>query len=1188
VSSFRVKPEILQRLPANGHVIIEASAGTGKTHTIEHIVADLLLRGECSIDQLLIVTFTVRATHELRIRIRRLLESLLNESNGVEPSSLAPSVATWCIDEQARENIRKALGQFDTATIRTIHAFCQKVLQEHAFACARPLQMELVERRRVFGRAFHQTLREQIAPHPVLAPLLAAVLHEHGMKQLQDGLERVLAQRGQVEPSFDLGDAAPEQTPLPLRFIEAAESARALLNDPQSDYFIRRFKDLPFTPGNSKAARESLEQAVPILRHFNRQRWGEALRSLQRLELHLVAQPPLTRDVAWTTFSLQFRQAFATLAAARFDLFAAALAHFAPLLRRQIQELKLSQGWTDHDELIEAVYEALASERGELLSAALRRRYRVALIDEFQDTDELQWEIFRRLFVDSGSSEHRLFVIGDPKQAIYGFRGGDVYTYLNARKRLSNASLRLQTNYRSSPAMVECCNTLFSSSDADGYFSGPIKGEAGLAAGRKGLRLLTPDGDEQAALLLQRLVGERLSSHRLEEQCADGWAQLIRELLQHEYWIADADSDTRRRLCARDIFLLTRTNAEAQRLAGVLREAEIAFTFFKEDGLFQSDEARDVYDLLRAVWKPDDHRARLRAWQSPFFALRVEELGRCAELSPEHPLLARLSAWHQLAREQRFAKLFSSIIDESGLVRRELLLSKSQRALINYNHIFELLLGELQSSWGSLEVLLAHLSAFIEQRESPPGMDGNVQRIDSERDAVQIMTIHKSKGLEAAVVLLCGGFSPHPESVPFVFHRGPSDEATRVVALQKPAAEADQQALQHEQEQEKQRLYYVAATRAKLLLGVPFYDPMSVSANQRSRLKAGDFEVLRWRIHRLLERETSQHSDTHSPASQQKLLRLGKHSVWQGSQNPGQAKRAEPEQAQLSEALLHPTPRGNLTPPQSTLLISSYSRIKQRQSQGAASEELRRVLPHWQEEGELPPGAAAGNALHRVLELMDFERTRALGFEAWCDEPENTATIDQSLLRFDLPMHCRAHVQRIVYSLLARPIALGEEQMPGLAWAQQHRRELEFFFPIPEAAHPAWDRSWYAHFPEGQTLKLSRGWIKGYIDLVFEWNERLFFVDYKSDTLPSYAPEALRAHVEAHYAWQQKLYTLALLRAVHLHDEDSYTQRFGGVVYSFLRGMPLGREPHEGFYHHKPSWEQVLAFGEQLERTQAL
>src|SRR5208282_3432929 len=468
--------------------------------------------------------------------------------------------------------------------------------------------------------------------------------------------------------------------------------------------------------------------------------------------------------------------------------------------------------------------DALDGPRGKSLAATLRARYRFTLIDEFQDTDELQWKIFRQVFIEGGAG-NTVYVIGDPKQAIYGFRGADVHAYLQAREQLSKsgaAVVHLRENFRSTGDLIEACNLMFDQNAAAPLFTGEITYVNQVKCARPALRAVAANRQPIAPVTLMKFQprDDRYRfSRRMREAIGPRIAQAIRRIIaepDHGIEIC-GDGQAPRKLTARDVYVLTRTNRDSAEIGKYLRQAGVPFAFYKQDGLFQTREAADILDLLRGIDQPGRRSNRLKAWASPFFAVEYGDLARLDDERNSQPMLERLFEWRALAEAGRFADLFDALLHQSGLVERELLLSDGRRELTNYEHIFEILTQQASRHGVSLAEIIELLDACIAGRATPAGNDHDpdVQRSEDDRDAVQIMTIHKSKGLEADVVALYGGFfaNNRPDHV-LIYHRGNE----RRLAIGRRAREIEEAAIKKEQAEEDQRLLYVALTRARARL----------------------------------------------------------------------------------------------------------------------------------------------------------------------------------------------------------------------------------------------------------------------------------------------------------------------------------------------------------------------------------
>jgi exodeoxyribonuclease V beta subunit len=428
------RPPLLAGL-GPGHHVVESSAGTGKTYLLEHLFVDLVLSHAVPADQILVVTFTEKATAELVLRLRRLLGDLARlrpDDPQAVAAAQAPAAAAWVIDERARRLLGDALLAFDRIDILTIHAFCQRVLREHAFVQGRLFDEELVGTEAAFAEAFADVLRTHVAQDEGLAKVLAAWLGSGetvaGLRQLLADCDHTKAQC--LRPEFD----------------EARLSAALAAWPPlagQGDQIRAALKAAKVNGNTINGVLRHLEALSRIVAGCEGNPWRFLVdgRAAKQADIdHVLARLP-SENGAGIIATLASR--LRALAAATVPLGAVAAQRFLPVVQARAARGKRSAGRFDFEDILRLVDQALADPgpAGHALAASLRRRYRHALIDEFQDTDEIQWSIFRRIFVDA-ADQHALTVIGDPKQAIYGFRGANVFTYLDARRALQPGTLR--------------------------------------------------------------------------------------------------------------------------------------------------------------------------------------------------------------------------------------------------------------------------------------------------------------------------------------------------------------------------------------------------------------------------------------------------------------------------------------------------------------------------------------------------------------------------------------------------------------------------------------------------------------------------------------------------------------------------------------------------------------------------
>jgi exodeoxyribonuclease V beta subunit len=1172
VAAWYPLPPLLAQVPAGGHVVIEASAGTGKTFTIEHLVLDRLLCDDTPLEQMLVVTFTEKATSELKSRIRDLITRALEVPESAQP----PPPPYRPIDEALRERLKQALFGFDRAPIFTIHGFCHRVLLDLAFESGQLFEFEVVDGTRAFNRAFREALRTRLTVGAEHRGLLRAWLDDGRDEAQLEGL-LLHAHRQQYLGSRE----------------SLEESIQALFSSLSKEFDAQALID---DLAGTALQQPAFEAAAAVIRQVGAVLGedltdGERLTALAALPLDHALRPrrvavhgqrrhfpdglhPDTRRFLDRLMQIHTYRAMAG------SVERAVVDTFLPEVVDRLTEFKRQEGLLDYDDLLTRVQQALAGDQGPALIQALRARYRLALIDEFQDTDDRQWDIFRRLFVESGAG-HRLYVIGDPKQAIYGFRGADVHTYLRARADLEARGaprLALDTVFRHSPALTEALNLILDQAAHPPLFGGAIRYDVPVRCGRPALRLVDAFGQEQPPVVLWRYKPppprprehQTLAKWRLEEAFVGQLADSLQRLLTPEGALFIAEGDTQRPIRPRDVFVLVRGHWDATRAANALQQVGVPFTFYKQDGLFQTAEAWDVRDVLAAVADPHDRGARMRALSTPFFGVEWRELREYTELSGGHPLTERLFAWHQLAVHERYAALFHRLLHDSGLVERALFLEETERALCNYQHILEVLLEQSGRRRLALHETLELLDRFIRGAEAPEGGEGTVQRLPDERDAVQIMTIHRAKGLEAPVVALFGGYGEgKPRSVS-VLH---DPDGRRRVLVGRPAWEAWKEPIEREQREEDERLLYVALTRAQVRLYLPDVDS--------TRAVGGSYQPLKERLHTLGREGLPEEFQVVAVPEQSKLKAMARPvpkepiDAW----HPPAALVALPDDEAVAWAAL----RRQGAP----LLVTSYTRMKEEgltpavveDSAPVEADEFKTDAGGQSEEPaqHLPGGRAVGRFLHEAIEDLDFESLgRHPDFEHWAADPAVEATFHEVMRRHAIEARWLRPGQALVYDALARPLPLGDRKVEAL-WSCRHIVELEFLYPLPEAAHPLLGRG----SAEG-TWVAERGFIKGFVDFVFEHDRRIYFADWKSDVLPDYAPEALDPHVAEHYELQARLYSLGIVRWLGLRDEAAYEARFGGLLYIFLRGLGPGRRPKDGVYFRRPMWSEIVAWEAEL------
>lgn len=1057
-------------------VVVEASAGTGKTFFLEHRVVDLVLAG-AELSQLLLVTFTDKAVAELRLRIRDLLDKL---SRSTDESVAGDS--DWVLDDVAKRRLRAAVTSFDHAPIFTIHGFCHRVLIEDAFAAKRLFDQTQVADEVAFDAAYAALLRERFARVQPDRDLLQAFLETE--KSVDDLRDLLLA--------CARADATPRRGFDPELAIIAGQSLRELFGTPQKRAGIRALVPSQWIDGWLDAIRVALD-ACPPEASPSRQL---ALVDACRHELIKIS----TQKKLPPTIALAIREILTTT-----SLREAIAAALLPAILERIGLDKAEHGQFDYDDMLRLVWDALRGSRGPELAGRLRARMPWAMIDEFQDTDPTQWQIFRTVWMHLEAKG--LTIVGDPKQAIYGFRGADVATYVAARdEMLRNGAARISLDVcrRSTAPLIEAINGILLGPtkltpllDRAITYDEPVKASGditcdGVAPPVTVLALQSGKGQADACkVALAAAIGDAIDALRTAPPT---W---------HSRGVEQAFS-------LGQCMVLTRTNKDSAEIAASLRSRGMPCALVEPERLFRTREAAELAAVLAAIAGPRDRSARLRALRTRFFDVPWAELMRVVDAPDHHPAIARLFDWAQLAARRAYETLFRRLVEDSRFAERALVLGGGERAITNTWHLIELLLAELARSRCDLHELVAQLRRWIVDDTGHPD-ERDVQRADDDRDAIRILTIHKAKGLEAPYVFLYGGTGSAPKARVHALR----DREGRALIVGQPS-EAVEKQLADEADGENQRLAYVALTRAQVRLYLPVY---------------GDGT---------LKSDAAYHPIQRSLAPWLGPRPVGGTVVFDKLDIPvgGPEPPAAPAEV-LDGFVAPPAPAVRelipLPPERAGLSMLSYTRLAHDPDAQLGDLTRRKHVEEFDvaelniDDGggevgpdDLPPGADSGLMLHDALEVVDLEAIRA-PLDAWF--PLAQPTLREAARHRGIDTRYLPHAAQVVHRAMTAPLALaGGGELPALVDATALAREVEFAFPLPQR----------------------RGLVRGFMDALVAWDDELWVLDYKSDVLAGDLAHAARKRVDEHYAVQARLYAIAAERL-------RGGRPFAGLLFSFIR-----------------------------------
>ena len=1184
-------------LPLRGSRLIEASAGTGKTWTIAALVLRLVIgHGHAPRlpGEILVMTFTKAATRELSSRIRqRLVEALaaFRGEGGPPPDDVLQRLLAASPDDAARAQaawrLAMAAEAMDDAAIHTIDAWCQRMLREHAFDS---------------GCLFDEELQ------PDEAALRAEALRDYWRQQVYPLEGEALAQVLQrwPEPGALARDLDPlRDKPLPAdagqgslaEVIERFRQRRAESLAALKDGWDQRVEEMRTWLGAIwQDQQHPARKAVPAARHATA--WLEALQAwarkpgIDQLVLTATARQRLSQAGLAANLHSAGLDPAVPRCFAEFDALMSALdqlpelavalrLHAAAGVAARMRQLKARRGTFGFTDMLErldaALDESVHGERARRLRERILAQYPVALIDEFQDTSPLQLSIFDRLYrIADDDPARALLLIGDPKQAIYAFRGADIHSYLQAREATRGRHHVLGTNRRSTAGVVEAVNTLFDAAEqrpGEGAFrfrqaASPLPFVPVQAHGRRE-RLLSSAGVPPAMTLVFD------GSVRNGDDCRKLFAALCAErivaLLDDPQAGFEEAGRPWRRLRPADIAVLVRNGREAEVVRQALRRRGLASVYLSDkDSVLRSPEATDLLRLLQAVASPRDVRLVRAALATGLLLRSLPELLELADDELRFDAACeQLQQLNEAWRSQGVLAMLRRALHAFDLPARCLAegeaAASGERRLTNVLHLAELLQAASEQAEGE-QALIRWLAAQIaEDEDAGVAGDERVLRLESDADLVQVVTVHKSKGLEYPLVFL-----------PFAALVRKEDSARdAVLLLPGPAGgrelvlspTPEQRAAQeHEERREDLRLLYVALTRARHLLWVG----LSVQ-------RIGPSAAPHW--HRSAFGYLLSGPDPVTPAQ----CALDLQALAAGCAQVAVQRVPEGDALPLPPATrVRPRARPPMrrAPPPYTAVfdrqwaIASYTALVRDAARGTAPAGIvpARVLREdepLEAAGSLPGaasdapwhrfprGAYAGNLLHEQLEWLAGE-----GFAL-----ASSASLQQGLVR-----RCeRQGWGHRADDLLAWLGRVGSTPLPPLgvplSGLQRSWPEMEFWFPSDGLDAARIDALCRAHLQPGRERpplppRTLAGLLMGFADLVFEHDGRFWVLDYKSNALGTrdadYTPEAMDAAMLEHrYDVQAALYLLALHRLLASRLGAAYEpqRQLGGALYLFLRGI---------------------------------
>ena len=1193
-------------LPLNQISLIEASAGTGKTYTIGSLYLRLLLKaGEnnfsrpLNVEEILVVTFTEMATEELKKKIRERITDAIDKLTAFAETQDKSAfkndefLTALCQDLDIFEAIHRlklAEQNMDLAAIYTIHGFCRRMLMQYAFHSGIHFNLELIkDQSDLLVRFANEFWREHfypldfesanfIATELVSPANVLSLLKADLGKDLQVEIENKQALSVPIQiflPQY-LGGYQKALNELKAFWLESADEISAIItNELVKDYPKDQLKSL-----NRK--KYQVKRLGDWINKINQ--WSNNPRDYQinttlkdyflQSSIEKNCEESTDKNKDKKTATPFYSPIFAELekrvnALMTPDLLSKlTLYHYRQGLQQKLLDYKLNHQEKSFDDLLRLLCEALQDAQGDELAEMIRFQYPFAMIDEFQDTDSQQYAIFSKIYRDNPEKNTGFIMIGDPKQAIYRFRGADIFTYLKASDE-AQSRFELTKNYRSEKHLVDGVNALFDFPQSPFIYQN-INFTA-VDSRDDHLRFYL-NGKAEPAYRFYLTESDKVNKTEMAKICAISIQHWLKSAVENQ--AVFQNEDTCKTLQAANIAVLVRDKNEAALVKNELQKLGIASVYLSDqNSVFDSNVAKELAWVLKACLNVAE-RPILNAIATALFGLNAADIHQIQQNEADWQRWAdSFAQYQQTWQRQGILAMLHQILLEQGISERLLSQATGERDLTDFLHLAEM----LQQAATLHESEAALLSWFEKQIQGEGRQEAQI-RLESERQLVKIVTIHKSKGLEYDLVWL--PFLAVPSKDPSkkdinIYYSKERDETLWDIENR------NLNALCEETFAEELRLLYVALTRAKYQMA------FALPTQFDKKWNALHYVLSQGEIGKEINLSDSKDTETLLQAFKEKM-RDNVEICTKPNLEAFPALSINTKNDELKAAEF----TGNIEQDWRITSFTSIEQAHRRQNYFTESAgkkhavfddakdydsqnsiEISTALLNESESSilDLPRGKQVGTALHRHFEncyFSDLANTEEI------DKLRQSLQLDET---FTEPL--QNWLQQILHTPLSNEIGIALADLAN----KDCIKEMPFYLAI--RAHfdvEAFNRALKAHHhlpSEPLQFEQIQGMVRGSIDLVFRHNGKYYLVDYKSNflgsTLADYNQEALKKEMlHSHYDWQYLIYTLALhryLQSVVPHYD--YVRDFGGVFYLFLRGM--NGEPQSGIFYDRPSVELI-------------
>ena len=1184
-------------LPLNQISLIEASAGTGKTYTIGSLYLRLLLKaGEnnfsrpLNVEEILVVTFTEMATEELKKKIRERITDAIDKLTAFAETK---DKSAFKNDEfltalyhdldifEAIHRLKLAEQNMDLAAIYTIHGFCRRMLMQYAFHSGIHFNLELIkDQSDLLVRFANEFWREHFYPLPFeMADFIANELGspDYVLSLLESDLGKNLIVDLENQQALSisiteflhqyLGEYFKDIKALKRFWLEnAGKISELIIEELNKDYAKGEPKSLSRRSYNTSRLVKWIDQVNAWANDPRDYVLNETLMSyFTQSALGEKGEEGASPFIAPIFAELEER---ASALMSPDLLRRIILYHYRQWLQQKLLDYKLNHQEKSFDDLLRLFCEALQGPQGNELAEMIRFQYPFAMIDEFQDTDSQQYAIFSKIYRDNPEKNTGFIMIGDPKQAIYRFRGADIFTYLKASDE-AQSRFELTKNYRSEKHLVDGVNALFDFPQSPFIYQN-INFTA-VDSRDDHLRFYL-NGKAEPAYRFYLTESDKVNKTEMAKICAISIQHWLKSAAENQ--AVFQNEDTCKTLQPANIAVLVKNRYEAADVIQELQKLGIASVYLSDQSsIFDSHVAVELLKILKACLNVAE-RPILNAIATALFGLNAADIHQIQQNEADWQRWAdSFAQYQQTWQRQGILAMLHQILLEQGISERLLSQATGERDLTDFLHLAEI----LQQAATLHESEAALLSWFEKQIQGEGRQEAQI-RLESERQLVKIVSIHKSKGLEYDLVWL--PFLAVPSKIPTagdmnVYYSKERDETLWDMENR------NLNALYEETFAEELRLLYVALTRAKYQMA------FALPAQFDKKWNALHYVLSQGEIGKEIELSAPKDTETLLQAFKEKMQDNVEICTTQNLEAfPALSINTKNDELKAAEFT------GNI---EQDWRITSFTSIEQghrRQNYFTESAgkkhvvfddakdydspnsiEISRALLNENESNilDLPRGKQVGTALHRHFEncyFSDLANTEEI------DKLRQSLQLDET---FTEPL--QNWLQQISHTPLSNEIGIALADLAN----KDCIKEMPFYLSIREHFDvDAFNRALkvHHHLPsEPLQFEQIQGMVRGSIDLVFRHNGKYYLVDYKSNflgsTLSDYNQEALKKEMlHSHYDWQYLIYTLALhryLQSVVPHYD--YARDFGGVFYLFLRGM--SGEPQSGVFYDRPSVELI-------------